>query len=164
MPSALAALSSASSICQHESEHNLYLTCEDSAQRVFIFCNFSRSLLAFLASFCTWLRCFLFLSVANRRQSMYIMKTIRLIGKKLRWLVNRNFIGRGELQRPSWSTNTTNRPWIWTVAWTWANYGMHHLTNRLNHYKFIFSIFIFSILTPPISIYSCRYLTLVFSH
>ena len=96
-------------------------------------------------------------------QPMYIMKTIRLIGKELRWLVSRNFIGRGESQRPSWSTNTTNRPWTWTVAWTWANYGMHHLTNQLNHYRFISSIFsFFPFLTPPISIYSCRYLTLVF--
>ena len=50
---------------EHESQHNLYLACEDSSQRAFFFCTFSRSLLAFLASFLHWLRCFLFLSVAN---------------------------------------------------------------------------------------------------
>ena len=80
-------------------------------------------------------------------QPMYIMKTIGLIGKGLRWLVSRNFIGREESQRPSWSTNTTNRLWTWIVAWTWANYGMHHLTNHLESLQ-VHPFFQFFILNP----------------
>ena len=50
---------------ENESEHNLYLACEDSPQCAFLFCTFSRSLLAVLAFFVHRFCCFLFLSVAN---------------------------------------------------------------------------------------------------
>ena len=50
-----------------KSEHNLYLTCEDSPQRAFFFCTFSCSRIALLASTVPRLRCFLFLNAANRR-------------------------------------------------------------------------------------------------
>ena len=50
-----------------KSEHNLYLACEDSPQRTFFFCTLSCYFLALLASIVHWLRCFLFLSVANHQ-------------------------------------------------------------------------------------------------
>ena len=50
-----------------KSEHNLYLACEDSPQRAFLFCTLSCSLLALLASTVHWLRNFLILNAANRR-------------------------------------------------------------------------------------------------
>ena len=43
---------------EHDSEHNLYLACEDSPQHACFFCTFCCSLLALLASTVHWLRCF----------------------------------------------------------------------------------------------------------
>ena len=47
-----------------KSEHNLFLTCEDSPQRAFFFCTFSCFRLSLLASTVPWL---LFLNAANHR-------------------------------------------------------------------------------------------------
>ena len=48
-----------------KSEHNLYLACEDSPRRAFLFCTFSCS--CPLSFYCTLTSLLLFLNAANRR-------------------------------------------------------------------------------------------------